>query len=220
MKYVLRHWYDIGLALAFGVLVVQAFAQFDGLREILLLSLVVISLHQYEEYHFPGGGPWLINVSLGTKDSTVDRYPLDQVNALVNNAVLWLFYVPAVIWPDLIWLGLAPVLLGMVGQLLAHGIMVNIRLKTWYNPGLATVLLGHVPLGIWYLITVYRHGTIAWTDWLAAVGCNVVIMAIIVGIGFRLMGSKNSNHPFTPEEMAKFNGTRRLGRLGIPFPKT
>ena len=218
MRFLLRHWYDLGLALAIATLVWQAFAQYDGLRLILLLNLVVISLHQYEEYHWPGGGPWMINVVLGTKDATVDRYPLNQLNALLNNFVLWLLYLLPVIWPETIWLGLGAVLVGF-GQLFAHGVQCNIKLKTWYNPGLATGIIGHVPLGIWYLVEVYRNDLISGWDWVGAIAYVLVVMGIIVGVGFVLMGNKTSPHPFAREELVRSNAVRHLTRLGIALPE-
>jgi len=79
-----------------------------------------------------------------------DRYPLNQANCAFINITAWAFYLVPVILPGAVWLGIAQVLFGMVGQLIVHGVVINIRLKTIYNPGLAAVVLGHVPL--WHLV--------------------------------------------------------------------
>ena len=55
MNFVRRHWYDLGLGLALITLTVQAFLRIEGLQLILLLNLVVLFVHQFEEYHWPGG---------------------------------------------------------------------------------------------------------------------------------------------------------------------
>lgn len=58
-----------------------------------------------------------------------------------------------------IWLGLGQVLFGLIGQVIVHGVIMNRKLKTLYNPGLVAVVLGHVPLGILYLMEVVGQGT-------------------------------------------------------------
>jgi Protein of unknown function with HXXEE motif len=67
-----------------------------------------------------------------------------------------------VLFPGVIWLGLGQVLFGLVGQVIFHGIVTNLKLKSWYNPGLAALMLGHVSLGIWYLADVTGHGLVQW----------------------------------------------------------
>jgi hypothetical protein len=212
MKFIRNHWYDVALALAIVTLVWQAIAQYDGLRLILLLNLIAMFLHEFEEYHWPGGAPWLINLTLGAR-TELDRAPLNQVNGTFNNVVFWVFYLLPVIWPNTIWLGLAPVLVGF-GQFLAHGILCNIRIRSFYNPGLATVIIGFIPVGIWYLIEA--GGRIQPVDWAIAAAYAVGFM-LVIGFGFIVLGKPFRNRPFTPEEMARFNGIERLKRLGLSY---
>ena len=77
-----------------------------------------------------------------------DRYPNNVL--IVNVFPAHPFYLLAVFFPETIWLGLAPVPFGF-GRFLGHGVIGNIKLKSFYNPGLAAGVLGHIPLGIWYL---------------------------------------------------------------------
>lgn len=37
----------------------------------------------------------------------------------------------------------------MAGQLVAHGVITNVKLETFYKPGLGAVVFAHVPLGTW-----------------------------------------------------------------------
>ena len=128
MNFVRRHWYDIGVGLALIALTWQVFARFEGLRLILLLNLVVLFLHQYEEYHWPGGFPWIFNevVKRGS-DGPADRYLLNQNNVAFINIIAWPFYLAPVLFPDAIWLGLGQVLFGLVGQVIFHGIVANLK---------------------------------------------------------------------------------------------
>ena len=221
MNFIRRHWYDIGLGLALIALTWQAFVRIEGLQLILLLNLVVLFLHQYEEYHWPGGFPWIFNeVVKRESDGPADRYLLNQNNVAFINIIAWPFYLVPVLLPNAIWLGLGQVLFGLVGQVIFHGIVTNIKLKTWYNQGLAAVLFGHVPLGIWYLAEVTGHGLVQWWDWIFALLYLGAFTGIVMQlIGFRLLASKTSRYHFTPEEMGRFDRERRLRRIDItPYP--
>jgi hypothetical protein len=216
-QYLRRHWYDFALGFAILTLTWQVFARYDGLRLILLLNLVVMFLHEYEEYHFPGGAQWVLNLTLGGERDKLDRRPLNQVNGTFNNVILWIFYLLPVIWPNLIWLGLGPVIVGVFVQFVAHAVIANVRLHSWYNPGLATTILGFIPVGIWYLVYVYQHHLIHGTDWIWSVVYAAVFLGVgIIFIGFRLMGRPFENHPFDSVEIARFDGARRRARLGLP----
>ena len=217
MNFIRRHWYDVGLGLALVALTWQAFARIEGLQLILLLNLVVLFLHQYEEYHWPGGFPWIFNeVVKRSSDGPTDRYLLNQNNVAFINIMAWLFYLVPILLPGAIWLGLGQILFGLVGQVIFHGIVTNIKLKTWYNPGLAAVLVGHVPLGIWYLAEVTGRGLLQWWDWIFALLYLGAFTGIVMQlIGFRLLASTTSPYPFTPEEMERFDRERRLRRAGI-----
>jgi Protein of unknown function with HXXEE motif len=221
MKFIRRHWYDLGLGFALMTLTLQALLRIEGLQLILLLNLVVLFVHQFEEYHWPGGFPWILNevVKRGS-DGPADRYLLNQNNVAFINIMAWPFYLFPVLFPGVIWLGLGQVLFGLVGQVIFHGIVANLKLKTWYNPGLAAVMLGHVPLGIWYLADVTGHGAVQWRDWLFALIYLAAFTGIVMQlIGFRLLASTTSPYPFAPEEMGRFDRERRLRRIGItPYP--
>ena len=53
-------------------------------------------------------------------------------------------------------------MLGMF-QMIAHGVVVNIRLKSLYNPGLGAVVFLHMPIGIYYMwyVTTYHLASTA-----------------------------------------------------------
>ena len=106
-------------------------------------------------------------------------------------------------FPNLIWLGIAQILFGML-QLIVHGVITNIKLKSLYNPGLAAVVFLHWPIGIyyiWYVTTNHLAGT---GDFI--IGAIVTVLAAIVMIllPIRLLGSKESKFPFSEAEMGGF----------------
>ncbi|WP_409348334.1 HXXEE domain-containing protein [Paenibacillus glucanolyticus] len=55
----------------------------------------------------------------------------------------------AIIFPDAIWLGLVTMYFGF-SQILMHGIVMNRKLKSFYNPGLAASIFLHGPIGVYY----------------------------------------------------------------------
>jgi hypothetical protein len=147
MQFLRRHWYILGLPVAIIALAWGWMSDLTRVQWILLLNFVVLLLHQFEEYAWPGGEPWIINEVMQPKGNRPDRYPLNQNNAFfINVPMAWSFYLVPVFFPTAIWVGLAPVVFG-IGQFVAHGIANNRKLKTLYNPGLAAVVLGHIPLG-------------------------------------------------------------------------
>ena len=93
-------------------------------------------------------------------DGPPDRYPLNQNNAAFINVLAWVFYLVPVLLPGVIWLGTGQMLFGLVGQVIVHGVIINSKLKTWYNPGLVAVILGHVPLAILYFLEVFNRGAV------------------------------------------------------------
>ena len=66
MGFFRRHWYDVGLipAVLAIVALVVLWRDMDVLQRLLLLNFVVILIHQYEEYGWPGGEPAIINIAV------------------------------------------------------------------------------------------------------------------------------------------------------------
>jgi len=216
MKWFLRHWYDVAGVLAIPALVWAWLGNWSTVQLVLMLNFAVILIHQFEEYRWPGGEPWILNEVGQPKGGPVDRYPLNQANAMFINLTAWPFYLVPVFFPEQVWLGLAPVLVGMVMQLFIHDVQTNIKLKTLYNPGLAAVVLGHVPLGVWYLIEVYSHDMITAWDWAFGVLYMIVFVAVVFRVlGYGIMASPTSRHPFSRSELQRWDRERRLNHAGI-----
>jgi hypothetical protein len=215
MKFLRRHWYSLGLLAGSTALFLAFLGDLSRVQQILLRNFVVLTIHQFEEYGWPGGGPWIMNEVMQPSDRP-DRYPLNQNNAFfINVAFAWPpFYLLPVFYPQVVWMGLAPVLIGFA-QFVMHGVIGNIQMKSIYNPGLAGVVFGHVPLGVWYIVEAYRQGTITGRDWLFAALYMAAFGAVFMqAIGYKLLGPKDSPYPFAPEEMARFDRERRLARIG------
>jgi len=214
MKFIRRHWYVIGLLFSAAAVLWACLGDLRTVQIILLLNFAVLPVHQFEEYAWPGGEPWIINEVMNKKGSRPDRYPLNQNNAFFINVVLALpFYLVPVFFPDLVWLGLAPTLFGF-SQIVVHGFLNNKKLKSLYNPGLAAVVLGHIPIGIWYLVEVHSKSMIKGWDWVFGIGYMAIVIGVGINvIGYGLLADQDSAYPFAHEEMERFGRQDRLARI-------
>jgi hypothetical protein len=214
MNTIRRHWYNIGAVIALGVLayVVISWQNLEILPKLLLLNFVALLIHQFEEYGWPGGFPAIMNMVL-QPSSTPNCYPLNQNSAMIVNVLFaYPFYLIPVFFPHVIWLGLAPVLFGM-SQFLVHGIVANVKLRSLYNPGMAAVVLLHVPIGILYISHIVSNQLATGWDWLFAVVYWVLCAGIGLGkVGFSWLKHENSPYPFSDSEMRRFHVEKKLSR--------
>lgn len=213
LKLLRRHWHDVGLfsAIVAGAYIIFAWNEVVLLQKLLLLNFIVVLLHQFEEYSWPGGFPAVANIVLFSS-ANPDRYPLNQNSSMVANVIFaYGFYLVPVFFPNVIWLGLAPVLVGATMQFIGHVIYVNLKLKSFYSPGVATTVFGHAPIAVIYIYYISAHHLANGWDWLLA----VVYMIVFIGLNFGvveqlLLGDKNSSHPFDPDEMKRFDIEKKL----------
>jgi hypothetical protein len=217
LKFLRRHWHDIGLfsAMVAGAYLVFAWNELVFLQKLLLLNFIVVLLHQFEEYSWPGGFPAIANLVM-MPSSKQNRYlgPLNQNSSMVANLIFaYGFYLLPVFFPNVIWLGLAPVLVGLIVQFVGHAIYMNMRLRTIYSPGVATTIFGHIPIGVIYVNHILANNIVNLWDWLFAVAYMAAFMFLnFYMIEQKLLGGENSPYPFDPDEMKRFNVEEKLKR--------
>jgi hypothetical protein len=215
MKFLRRHWYDIGGVIAIGAAAYLAifWNQLETLVRIQLMSFIAILVHQFEEYRFPGGEPAIMNKVIQPSDIP-DRYPLNQNSAMITNVLIaYTVYLLPVFLPHVIWLGLGPMLMGF-SQFIVHGIMTNRKLKSIYNPGLGAVVFLHFPIGIFYIYYVVSNGLVRGTDWILALIYLAIIAGVVVnGLTYKVLANRNSKYPFDQVEMERFHVEEKLEKL-------
>ena len=136
------HWFLVG-----GLLfVVEAYVlaiwggQMDMLLKFMIMSTMALHVHQFEEYAIPGGFPVFNNIAFMGEKELPDRVPLSKKGAFVCNVCcMYPVYLLALIFHQYIWVGLCIMLFG-VSQFLVHGVMINRKAGTVYNPGLVSVI--------------------------------------------------------------------------------
>lgn len=214
-----RHWHDVGLvsALIAGVYLAVAWGDLSVLQRILILNFIIVLLHQFEEYSWPGGFPSVANVVFIPLFAGSMK-PLNQLSSAVANCVFaYVYYLLPVFFPNAIWLGLSTFIVGSGLQVIAHCIVVNYRIRSVYSPGAATALFGWLPLGAIYLSYIYEHDLVSGWTWLAAIGYTIVAMYVtFFAVEQTLLGSDNPRYPFDKDELErlhipeKFEAAQRL----------
>lgn len=217
LKFLRRHWSNIGLfsAMVAGAYLIFAWNELAFLQRLLLLNFIAVLIHQFEEYSWPGGFPALANIVL-MRSEKPERYPLNQNSSMVANVIFaYGFYLLPVFFPNVIWLGLAPVLIGLTMQFIGHVIYVNIRLRSFYSPGVAATVFGHIPIGVIYIHHILANNMVNLWGWLVA----VVYMTVFMFLNFyiieqKLLGGKNSPYPFDQDQMKgkRFDVEKKLER--------
>ena len=196
MAFIRDNWYRMGLVAfaATAVAVIALAPEMDATQRILLLSLMSLPLHQYEEYALPGGGPVVINRYFYGEPDNYRRFPGNWNSIMVVNLSAYVFYVLALALPQLTWLGMATMFFNLY-QVLGHCIQMNLKMGTWYNPGMATSVFLFLPVSVCYMVVVAGSGQMLATDWALAAVCFALIAAVSVVLPVQTMKRADSPYP-------------------------
>lgn len=222
LKFICRHWYNIGAVVALVSLLTLVFQweQMSWLLRFNMISFIAMLVHQFEEYGFPGGEPMIMNLALQGSDIP-DRYPLNQFSAMFTNVFFaYVTYLLPVIFPDVIWLGIAPMLMGMM-QFMVHGIMTNIKMKSIYNPGLGAVVFLHIPVGISYIRYITVNQLASGTTWAIGIFYTIVSTVFVLGyLTYIALSDRNTKWIFDEVELKRFHVKEKLAKKNITVDAT
>jgi hypothetical protein len=196
------HWADAGMVLALVVGAGVVLGHPNGLALVLWLSLVTLFVHQFEEYRYPGYFPGMMNTAMYGSDQP-DRYPLNSQTAMVVNVCLgWGAYLLAAVFHvHAIWLGIATILVS-VGNVVAHGVLFNVRGRTRYNPGMVTALVLFLPLATYFFVSAIQQGAASPMDWVVGVALGVALNLVGVLKTIDWMKDVNTPYVFPPRFLA------------------
>ena len=209
MAFIRDNWYRMGLVAfaAMAVAVIALAPEMDATQRILLLSLMSLPLHQYEEYALPGGGPVVINRYFYGEADNYRRFPGNWNSIMVVNLSAYVFYILALAFPQLTWLGMATMLFNLY-QVLGHCIQMNLKMGTWYNPGMATSVFLFLPISACYIAVVVGSGQMLATDWALAVACFALIAAVSVVLPVQAMKRADSPYPIPQWQVERLEQVR------------
>ena len=206
MEFYRHHWYHIGGILFVALAFFMGFwgNLFSQIQVILIFSFMALLIHQFEEYACPGGFSAIFNIAVLGEKRVPERYPLNTNQCLITNVFLaYPFYVIPIFFPNLIWLGIAQILFGMF-QLVVHGIITNIKLKSLYNPGLAAVVFLHWPIGIYYIWYVTTKHLATTGDFVIGFIATIIAAIVTIVLPMILLRNKESKYSFSEAEMGGF----------------
>ena len=211
MKFYCRHWYTVNLIFVpiLGGLILK-WDIFEMQQKLVLLNLIFLLVHQFEEYGFPGGEPMIMNYVL-QGSAIPDRFPLNQFSAMFTNVFTGvILYGLPVLFPDVIWLSMGPMLFNL-GQLFVHGVMTNKIMKRVYNPGLGAVVFLHLPVSFYFFWYTISHEMIKAADWVCAFIFTIACAALAVGLmTYVFFASKKTKWVFAEEELARFDVIEKM----------
>ena len=152
-----RHWFDVGGVFGVVLLVWLSIdgSSLDTITVLLWVSLLTLFAHQLEEWRWPGWFPGMLNVVL-FRSTDPWRFPLNIRSGLaVNVGVGWVGYtLAALLGERALWLAFGRILVSL-GNCILHLIVLPIRGRMLYNPGMATSLLMFLPVIIWFFIEAW-----------------------------------------------------------------
>ncbi|MBT8339843.1 MAG: HXXEE domain-containing protein [Desulfatitalea sp.] len=196
-----RHWFDVGgiLLVIGGCILSFVWKELSTVQLLLTAMWFAQLLHNIEEYRWPGYLPGQMNVGMFNSD-TPDRYPFNTNSAMIINTLFaYPVYVLPIFFPNLIWLGLGPVLIAFA-QIPSHTILPIRKLKVRYSPGIITCVFLHLPIGILYVRQILAEGLVHPIDWLYSAIYAVFIGLVLVQGPIRLFRDKNTPYRFTARQ--------------------
>jgi Protein of unknown function with HXXEE motif len=210
LKFFSRHWHNVGMfsAVIAGIYLAIAWSDLDVLQRIVIINFIVVLLHQFEEYSWPGGFPFVANTILLPRMGGRVLKPLNQLSSAAANCTFaYVFYLLPVFFPHQVWLALGTFILGCTVQVIGHAVVVNYQIRSLISPGTVTAVLGWLPLGVIYVKYIYYHNLIGAWDWpLAVAYCVAGAVGSFYLVEQVWLGSDDPNfHPFDEDEMARFS---------------
>lgn len=174
---------------------------------------MALLVHQFEEYALPGGFPAIWNMAVSGEKNVANRYPLNAQSSLfVNTFFAYTFYILLIIFIDWYWLGIMTMIFGFT-QFIVHGIVINRKLKSFYNPGLGAVIFLHIPIGIYYLWYLHTNISVDAWHWWVGILCLPIAAVLIVQVPLLIFKDKNSPYPWSQAEMDRFSVKEKLDKI-------
>ena len=215
MKAYRNNWYYIG-GIIFAVLafILGLFGDMIApMRRIMTVLFMCLLAHEFEEYAVPGGFPSAQNVGVSGEKEIGDRYPLNAQSAfIVNVCCAYPIYIIGIIFYEIHVLCIFIAYFTMA-QIFMHGLMMNKKKRTLYNPGVGTALFIMVPIGIyslWYINANYDIPS--WNWWVPILAFPIVAFLTIL---LPILKCQNRETPygFPDRDIRGFSIVNKVARI-------
>lgn len=170
MKGIINHWHYVSVYLAGATALTAILGTFDFTTELLLAAITMFFLHFFEEFGFPGGFPLMgMKVLMGSEEMDSTKWDCNNLSSMFGNwGFLLLVYGLPLLLPEVRFMTLAAMLF-LFAEVLMHLLLFNLRLKSFYNPGMITGVFGMGAIGAYYFLNVFAAASFLWYDYILAV---------------------------------------------------
>ena len=122
----------------------------SSIEALVWIHVVLLLVHQYEEYVYPGGFKEYFNQHI-VNNIPVMSTPLNDKGIFIVNVVLaWTAYFASAIYGNRLPL----LIIGLLGVTILNGVLHTIVfiIKREYNPGLFSGMFLFIPFGVYFLL--------------------------------------------------------------------
>lgn len=121
MRKIVNNWHWISVFLAGAVALVAILVPMAPVTKLLLAANMVLLLHFFEEFGWPGGFPWMgMKVLMGSSEMDSSKWNCNNLSSMFGNwGFLLMVYVLPLCLPDVRFLTLAA-MIGYIDIMLLH----------------------------------------------------------------------------------------------------
>lgn len=189
------------IGIVFAIILCVNWSDYSDAQRLYIMIGILIPIHVFEEWWWPGGFHWQYNVTMGSNDPY--RYPMSRVTDMVTNTI------GCIIFAMLGFCDLTgnPVLLAMTGFCLLEIVIhtfFGVKMyqlyrpkgkRTIYGPGSFTAYTFFAALMVWGIMQIMERG-VSGTDWLWGIGVLLVMLLVIIIMPEKVFGHKDSPYAF------------------------
>ena len=170
MRKIVNVWHYVSVYLAGLTALIAIFMPVTAVQKCLLASITVMFLHFFEEFGYPGGFPLMgMKVLMGSDETDSTKWDCNNLSSMFGNwGFLVLIYLSPLFLPNVRFLTLSAMMF-LFAEVFMHLILFPVKLRTFYNAGMITAVLGLGPIGCYYFLNVFESRLYVWYDYIIAV---------------------------------------------------
>lgn len=170
MKKIVNNWHWLSVFLAGAVALVAILVPMAPVTKLLLAANMVLLMHFFEEFGWPGGFPWMgMKVLMGSNEMDSSKWNCNNLSSMFGNwGFLLIVYMLPLCLPGVRFLTLAAMMF-LFAEVLMHWVAFPVRLKAFYNAGMATAVGCGVIACCYFFGGVFEAASFFWYDYVLAV---------------------------------------------------
>ncbi len=208
MKKIGKAWLSVWLYLMIlisGIIIGIVICKWQvwGLQQKLFAAATaLLPLHVFEEWYFPGGFHTMYN--LMAKSNYPDRYPMNQMSDMWTNLIGVIFGCTVLIagvnpffCVMQLFLCCAEVFGHFSGGIFLYREFKDNGKRTVYSPGMATTVLGYIPIAAGIVLSFFTQSAPTVTEFLFAIVCGTVLGGLSLKLPEKLLKDENTPYIYT-----------------------